>query len=226
MELIAKLLDFILHVDKHLQLLAAEYGLWLYGILFSIVFCETGLVVMPLLPGDSLLFAAGSLASMPMSQLNPHILFALFSLAAILGDTLNYWIGRSIGPKVFQYEKSRFFNPAHLAKTHAYFEKYGGKTIIVARFLPIIRTFSPFVAGVGAMPYPRFIMYSITGTFLWVGLFSYSGYLFGQLPFVQHNFKYMIVAIILISFAPPAVEYVRHRLRRGVSADKSGSGEK
>lgn len=213
MELLARLFDFILHVDKHLQLLAAEYGLWLYAILFSIVFCETGLVVMPLLPGDSLLFAAGSLASMPMSQLNPHLLFALFSLAAILGDTLNYWIGRSLGPKVFQYEKSRFFNPAHLKKTQAYFEKYGGKTIIVARFLPIIRTFSPFVAGVGAMPYPRFIMFSITGTFLWVGLFSYSGYLFGQLPFVQHNFKYMIVAIILISLVPPAVEYVRHRLR-------------
>ncbi|HWQ26804.1 MAG TPA: DedA family protein [Chlorobaculum sp.] len=214
MELLYKFADLILHVDRHLQILASEYGLWLYAILFSIVFCETGLVVMPLLPGDSLLFAAGSLASMPMSQLNPHLLFAIFSSAAILGDTLNYWIGRGLGPKVFQYEKSRFFNPAHLHKTNAFFDKYGGKTIIIARFIPIIRTFTPFVAGVGAMPYPRFIAYSVTGTFLWVGLFSYSGYLFGQLPFVQANFKLMIVAIILISLMPPFIEYLKHRFSR------------
>lgn len=217
MELLSTFADLILHVDKHLQVLASEYGLWLYGILFSVVFCETGLVVMPLLPGDSLLFAAGSLASMPMSQLNPHLLFAIFSTAAILGDTVNYWIGRSLGPKVFQYEKSRFFNPAHLEKTHAFFGKYGGKTVIIARFIPIVRTFSPFVAGIGAMGYPRFLAYSISGTFLWVGLFNYSGYYFGQLPFVQHNFKLLIVAIILISFMPPAIEYLKHRLGRNSS---------
>ncbi|NTU68323.1 MAG: DedA family protein [Chlorobiaceae bacterium] len=217
MELLAAFADLILNVDKHLQVLASEYGPWLYGILFSVVFCETGLVVMPLLPGDSLLFAAGSLASMPGSQLNPHLLFLMFSTAAILGDSVNYWIGRSLGPKVFQYEKSRFFNPEHLAKTHAFFEKYGGKTVIIARFIPIIRTFSPFVAGVGAMRYPWFLAYSVFGTFLWVGLFNYSGFYFGQLPFVQHNFKLIIVAILLISIMPPFVEYLKHRLGRNSS---------
>lgn len=214
MELIASFADLILHVDKHLQVLAAQYGLWLYGILFTVVFCETGLVVMPLLPGDSLLFAAGSLASMPATQLDPHLLFAMFSSAAILGDSVNYWIGRSIGPKVFQYEKSRFFNPAHLEKTQAFFTKYGVKTIIIARFIPIVRTFSPFVAGVGAMRYPKFLTFSVAGTFLWVGLFNYSGYFFGQLPFVQQNFKLMILAIIAISLLPPVVEYLKHRWSR------------
>jgi membrane-associated protein len=214
MELLSNFADLILHVDRHLQILASEYGLWLYAILFTVVFCETGLVVMPLLPGDSLLFAAGSLASMPMSQLNPHILFAIFTSAAVLGDTVNYWIGRSIGPKVFQYERSRFFNTAYLHKTNAFFDKYGGKTIIIARFIPIIRTFTPFVAGVGAMPYSRFIAFSVTGTLLWVGLFCYSGYLFGQLHFIQANFKLMIVAIILISLMPPVIEYLKHRFGR------------
>jgi membrane-associated protein len=214
MELLSTFADLILHVDKHLQVLASQYGLWLYGILFSVVFCETGLVVMPLLPGDSLLFAAGSLASMPMSRLDPNILFAVFSGAAILGDSVNYWIGRGLGPKVFQYEKSRFFNPDHLRKTNAYFDKYGGKTVIIARFIPIVRTFSPFVAGVGAMPYPRFIAFSIAGTFLWVGLFCYAGYFFGQQPFVQHNFKLVIVAILLISILPAFIEYLKHRFSR------------
>lgn len=214
MELLAAFADLVLHVDRHLQVLATEYGLWLYGILFSVVFCETGLVLMPLLPGDSLLFAAGSLASMPNSQLNPHLLFLMFSSAAILGDSVNYWIGRGIGPKVFHYESSRFFNRAHLEKTHAFFEKYGGKTVIIARFIPIVRTFSPFVAGVGAMQYPRFLAYSVGGTLLWVGLFNYSGYYFGQLPFVQQNFKLIIVAILIISVMPPVVEYIKHRLER------------
>lgn len=217
MELLATFADFVLHVDKHLQVLASEYGLWLYGILFSVVFCETGLVVMPLLPGDSLLFAAGSLASMPNSQLNPHLLFLMFSSAAILGDSVNYWIGRGIGPKVFQYEKSSFFNPAHLAKTQAFFEKYGGKTVIIARFVPIVRTFSPFVAGVGAMRYPRFLAYSVAGTFLWVGIFNYLGYSVGQMPVVQQNFKLIIVAILLISVMPPFIEYLKHRLGRNAS---------
>ncbi len=214
MELLAAFADFILHVDKHLQVLASEYGPWLYGILFSVVFVETGLVVMPLLPGDSLLFAAGSLASMPGSQLNPHLLFLMFSSAAILGDSVNYWIGRGVGPKVFHYEDSRFLNRAHLEKTHAFFEKYGGKTVIIARFIPIVRTFSPFVAGVGAMRYPRFLAYSVVGTILWVGLFNYCGFYFGQLPFVQHNFKLIIVAILVISVMPPVVEYLKHRLGR------------
>jgi len=209
--LLFSLVDFILHIDTHLQLLAAEYGFWLYAILFFIVFCETGLVVTPFLPGDSLLFAAGSLASMPDSSLNPHLLFLLFFIAAVLGDTLNYQIGHKIGPKVFQYESSRFFNTGHLIKTNAFFAKYGGKTIIIARFVPIIRTFAPFVAGIGAMSYGTFIMYNIVGALLWVGLFTYSGYFFGQLSFVQHNFKLLIVAIIGFSLLPPLIEYVKHR---------------
>ncbi len=214
MELFSKLADFILHIDVHLQLLASEYGVWLYGILFLIVFCETGLVVTPFLPGDSLLFAAGSLAAIPLSQLDPHWLFAIFTSAALLGDTLNYWIGRGLGPKVFHFEKSAFFNPEHLQKTHGYFEKYGGKTIIIARFIPIVRTFTPFVAGIGALPYPKFIMFSIAGTLLWVGIFCYGGYFFGQLPVIKSNLKLMIVGIIAVSVMIPAVEYLKHRLRK------------
>ena len=214
MELLSKLADFILHIDAHLQLLASEYGVWLYGILFLIVFCETGLVVFPLLPGDSLLFAAGSLAAIPLSQLDPHWLFAIFTSAALLGDTLNYWIGRGLGPKVFHFEKSAFFNPEHLQKTHGYFEKYGGKTIIIARFIPIVRTFTPFVAGIGAMPYPKFISFSIAGALLWVGVFCYGGYFFGQLPVIKSNLKLMIVGIIAVSVLIPAIEYLKHRLRK------------
>ena len=205
------LVDFILHIDTHLQALAAEYGLWLYAILFFIVFCETGLVVTPFLPGDSLLFAAGSLAAMPGSSLNPHLLFVLFFSAALLGDNLNYLIGRKLGPKVFSYQKSRFFNPAHLARTHIFFEKHGGKTIIIARFIPIIRTFTPFVAGIGAMPYSRFILFSISGALFWVGLFCYGGYFVGQLPFVQQNRKLIFLAIIALSIMPPLIGYLKHR---------------
>jgi membrane-associated protein len=212
--LLSFLVDFILHIDTHLQLLAAQYGLWLYAILFIIIFCETGLVVTPFLPGDSLLFAAGSLASMPGSSLDPHLLFGLFFLAAVLGDTVNYQIGHKLGPKVFSYEKSRLFNPEHLVKTNHFFHKYGGKTIIIARFIPIIRTFAPFVAGIGAMHYSRFILFNLAGAALWVGLFSYSGYFFGQLPFVQQNFKLLIFVIIAISFMPPVIEYLKHRFGR------------
>jgi membrane-associated protein len=213
MEFLSTLADFILHIDGHLQVLASEYGIWLYGILFLIVFCETGLVVMPLLPGDSLLFAAGSLAAIPMSQLSPHWLFVIFTSAALLGDTVNYWIGRSLGPKVFHFEKSAFFNPEHLRRTHAFFEKNGGKTIIIARFIPIVRTFTPFVAGIGSLPYPKFIMFSIAGALFWVGVFNYGGYYFGQLPLIKANLKLMIVGIIVVSLMIPAIEFVKHRLR-------------
>ncbi len=212
--LFSTLVDFILHIDTHLQVLVAEYGLWLYAILFVIIFCETGLVIMPFLPGDSLLFAAGSLASIAVSSLNPHLLFLLFFLAAVLGDTVNYQIGHKLGAKVFQHKSSRFFNADHLAKTNAFFEKYGGKTIIIARFVPIIRTFAPFVAGIGAMTYSRFILYNVLGALLWVGLFTYSGYFLGQLPFVQHNFKLLIFAIIGISLLPPIIEYLKHRFQK------------
>jgi membrane-associated protein len=212
--LFSSLVDFILHIDTHLQFLAAEYGLWLYGILFLIIFCETGLVVTPFLPGDSLLFAAGSLASMQGSSLNPHLLFLLFFTAAVLGDTLNYQIGHKIGPKVFQNKNSRFLNTGLLIKTNGFFEKYGGKTIIIARFVPLIRTFAPFVAGIGVMPYSKFILFNVVGALLWVGLFNYSGYLFGQLPIVQHNFKLLIFAIIAFSLVPPVIEYLKHRTGR------------
>ncbi len=170
------LIDFILHIDRHLQQLASEYGLWVYGIVFLIVFCETGLVVLPLLPGDSLLFAAGSLASLPDSQLSPHLLFLGLSIAGILGDSLNYWIGKKIGPKVFSSQESRFFKRDYLDKTHAFYLKYGAKTIVIARFIPIIRTFAPFVAGVGEMPYRTFFLYNIIGAVIWVGSFVYAGF--------------------------------------------------
>jgi len=221
MEIFSTVADFILHIDRHLQVLASEYGLWLYGILFLIVFLETGLVVMPLLPGDSLLFAAGSLASLPMSQLSPQWLFVIFSVAAILGDTVNYSIGHAIGPKVFSFKKSRFFNPEHLRQTHDFFEKYGGKTIIIARFVPIVRTFAPFVAGIGAMSYSRFFMYNVVGALLWVAVFVYSGYWFGQLPVIKENLKLLILGIIVISVLIPGIEYVKHRFRSraGLDAD-------
>ncbi|MEI8385783.1 MAG: DedA family protein [Nitrosomonadaceae bacterium] len=208
------LIDFILHIDRHLHQLASEYGLWVYGIVFLIVFCETGLVVLPLLPGDSLLFAAGSLASLPHSQLSPHLLFIGLSIAGILGDSLNYWIGKKIGPKVFASKESRFFKREYLDKTHAFYLKYGAKTIVIARFIPIIRTFAPFVAGVGEMPYRTFIFYNIIGAVIWVGSFIYAGFYFGQLPFVQTNFKLIILAIIILSITPPVIEYLRHRLKK------------
>ncbi len=213
-DLFSFLADFIIHIDTHLQLLAAQYGLWLYAILFLIVFCETGLVVTPFLPGDSLLFAAGSLASMPDSSLNPHLLVVLFFSAALLGDNLNYLIGHKLGPKVFNYQKSRFFNPEHLVRTNSFFEKHGGKTIIIARFIPVIRTFTPFVAGIGAMPYSRFILFCITGALFWVGLFCYGGYFVGQLPFVQQNRKLIFLAIIAVSLVPPLLGYIKHRFGR------------
>lgn len=208
------LIDFILHIDKYLHELASEYGLWLYGILFLIIFCETGLVVLPLLPGDSLLFAAGSLASLPDSQLNPHFLLAGLCIAGILGDTVNYWIGKKIGPKVFISPESRFFKREYLDKTHSFYLKHGSKTIIIARFIPIIRTFAPFVAGIGTMPYRTFIIYNIIGAVLWVGLFVYAGYYFGQLAFIQKNFKFVIFAIIILSISPPIIEYLKHRYKK------------
>ncbi|MCE7913398.1 MAG: DedA family protein [Nitrosomonas sp. PRO4] len=205
------LIDFILHIDVHLQQLSSEYGLWIYGILFLIVFCETGLVVMPFLPGDSLLFAAGSLASLKDSQLSPHVLFVGLCIAGILGDSVNYWIGKRTGPKVFTSRESRFFKREYLDKTHAFYLKYGGKTIIIARFIPIIRTFAPFVAGIGTMPYRTFIAYNVVGAVLWVGIFVYAGFYFGQLPMVQQNFKLIILAIIILSITPPIIEYLKHR---------------
>jgi membrane-associated protein len=215
MELIHWFVDVFVHLDRHLAEVIQSYGTWTYGLLFLIIFMETGLVVTPFLPGDSLLFAAGSFAAIEAAGggrvLNVGLLFALLTTAAVLGDNLNYAIGRYLGPKVFHYERSRFFNPDHLRKTHRFYERYGVKTIIIARFVPIVRTFSPFVAGIGAMHYPTFLAYDIAGGLLWVSVCLFSGYFFGNLPFVRKNFSLVIFAIILISVLPAVVEYLRHR---------------
>lgn len=206
------LIDLFLHLDKHLAEVIKNYQAWTYGILFLVVFCETGLVVTPFLPGDSLLFAAGSLAGSFEGQgiLNPHVLFLLISIAAILGDTVNYWIGHKLGPKVFT-QNSKFFKKEYLDRTHAFYEKHGGKTIILARFIPIIRTFAPFVAGIGSMTYPKFILYNIIGGITWVAIFVYSGYFFGSIPLIKNNFGLVIIVIILISVVPILMELMKKR---------------
>ena len=206
-----KVIDFILNVDKYLEILIGKFGVLTYFILFLIILLETGLVVTPFLPGDSLLFVAGTFAS--GGAFNIWILFILLSVAAILGDSLNYAIGSYFGAKVF--EKSRFFKKEYLDKTKGFYDKYGKKTIVMARFVPIIRTFAPFVAGVGKMRYSSFISYNIVGGILWVALFLFGGYFFGQVPFVEKNLTLVIFAIIFISILPPVIEYLRHRLKEG-----------
>jgi membrane-associated protein len=206
-------IDFILHIDVHLSEIIQSYGVWTYLILFLIIFCETGLVVTPFLPGDSLLFAAGAFAA--RGDLHVLWLFVLLSIAAILGDTANYWIGNLVGPKVFHQEHVRFLNKEYLNRTHQFFEKYGGKTIIIARFVPIIRTFAPFVAGIGSMTYMRFISYNIIGGIVWIASFAFAGYFFGNIPMVKKNFTLVIFAIIIISILPGVIEFMRqHRLHK------------
>lgn len=211
MEFISFIIDFILHIDVHLAELVAEYGVWVYGILFLILFCETGLVVTPFLPGDSLLFVAGALAALPSNDLNVHVMVLLMIIAAIVGDAVNYTIGRIFGEKLFKNPDSKIFRRSYLDKTHQFYEKHGGKAIILARFVPIVRTFAPFVAGMGKMSYRHFAFYNVTGALLWVLLFTYAGYLFGDLPIVQKNLKLLIVAIIFISILPGVIEIIRHR---------------
>jgi membrane-associated protein len=209
MDLIRALFEILMHLDKHLDLLIRNYGVWTYGILFLIIFLETGLVVTPFLPGDSLLFAGGTFAA--LGSLDAKWLVISLSIAAIAGDTVNYWIGHTVGPKVFNKEKSRFLNKEHLYRTHRFYEKYGGKTIILARFIPIIRTFAPFVAGIGSMTYRRFIVYNISGGIAWVMMFVLGGYLFGNIPLVKQNFSLVIFAIIFLSILPGIIEFLRHR---------------
>ncbi|EKN6090180.1 DedA family protein [Yersinia enterocolitica] len=211
MEFIRFVIDFILHIDVHLAELVAQYGVWVYGILFLILFCETGLVVTPFLPGDSLLFVAGALASLPSNDINVHIMVALMVTAAILGDAINYTIGRVFGEKLFNNPDSKIFRRSYLDKTHQFYEKHGGKAIILARFVPIIRTFAPFVAGMGKMSYRHFAAYNVIGALVWVLLFTYAGYWFGNMPFVQDNLKLLIVAIIVVSILPGVFEVWRHR---------------
>ncbi len=209
MELLAQFIDIVLHLDKHLEVLLAQYGTWIYAILFLIIFCETGLVVTPFLPGDSLLFVAGALAA--MGGMDIWVLVAVLWSAAVIGDNTNYWIGHTVGPKVFRWEQSRLFNKAAFEKTHAFYEKHGGKMLLVARFLPLVRTFAPFVAGVARMTYPRFFVVDFLGGAVWVFSLTLGGYFFGNLPFIKNNLSAVILGIIGISLLPLAVGYLRHR---------------
>lgn len=214
----SELLNFFLHIDDYLTVIISTYGVWTYLILFLVIFLETGLVVTPFLPGDSLLFAAGTFAA--LGALNIVWLIVLLSAAAILGDTVNYWIGHFIGPRAFSGNVP-LLKKEHLDRTHAFYEKYGGKTIILARFIPIIRTFAPFVAGIGAMTYSHFIVYNVVGGVLWVSLFTLAGYFFGTLPIVQQNFELVVIVIIGISVTPMLVEFLRSRLNRGKSLEEA-----
>ena len=214
MDLFSGLVDLILHLDQHLRELSQTYGAWIYAVLFVIVFLETGVVVTPFLPGDSLLFVAGTIAA--AGELNVHALVLLLIAAAIAGDSLNYSIGRYLGPRVFRFEDSRFFKRAYVDRTHAFFERHGGKAIILARFVPIIRTYAPFVAGIGSMRYRRFLLFNVTGAVLWVALLTYAGFFFGNLPLVRNNLTAVILGIILLSVMPAIIEFWRaKRASRG-----------
>jgi membrane-associated protein len=213
METLQFFIDILLHLDTHLDWVIRTYGIWTYAILFLIIFFETGLVITPFLPGDSLLFAAGTFVA--LGSLDMGLLTVLLSLAAIAGDTVNYWIGHAMGPKVFTRENSRLLNKEHLERTHRFYQKYGGKTIILARFIPIIRTFAPFVAGIGAMAYKRFIIFNVVGGIAWIFLLVLSGYYFGNIPLVRNNFIFAIITIILISMLPLVMELLNHwRLKK------------
>jgi membrane-associated protein len=211
-ELVTWFIDLVLNLDHHLQVLVANYGEWIYLILFLIIFCETGLVVMPFLPGDSLLFVAGAVAA--GGGMDIHLLFAVLAVASFSGDNTNYWIGRYAGPRIFRRERSFLLNPAHLERTSRFYEKHGGKTVLIARFVPIVRTFAPFVAGMGRMAYNRFLLYALGGAILWIGSLSYAGYFFGNLPFVRENLSLVIIGIVVLSILPGIIEFVRARLRR------------
>jgi membrane-associated protein len=211
MELIINFIDFFIHLDRHLSELIQNFGGWTYFIIFIIIFCETGLVVTPILPGDSLLFGLGTIAA--LGALEIKWLLILLSIAAIAGNIVNYAIGYYVGPKIFQRENVRFLNKTYLDRTHKFYEKHGGKTIVIARFIPIIRTFAPFVAGIGKMAYSRFFFYNVLGSVSWIALFILGGYYFGNLPAVKNNFTLVIFAIIIISMLPVVIEYIRHHSR-------------
>ncbi len=209
METLKSLIDFVLHINVHLDVLVQDYGVWIYLILFLIVFCETGLVVTPFLPGDSLLFAVGALCG--AGTMDIWISLGVLLCATFLGDNVNYWLGYWVGPRVFRAGGRRWLNPKHLERTHAFMEKHGGKAVIIARFAPILRTFTPFVAGIGRMTYSRFLAYSVGGAIGWVGLFLSVGYFFGNMPLVKKNFSLAILVIIVISLLPAVIEFLRHR---------------
>jgi Uncharacterized membrane-associated protein len=214
MEFIQFIIDFIIHIDVHLAELVRDYGVWIYAILFLIIFCETGLVVTPFLPGDSLLFVAGTLAAIGGNHINVHLMVLLLVVAAILGDACNYTIGKFFGEKLFSNPDSKIFKQSYLKKTHDFYERHGGKTIILARFVPIIRTFAPFVAGMGNMTYRHFFSFNVIGGVCWVPLFMYAGYFFGELDFVKKNLSFLIFAIIFISILPGVFEVIRARKKK------------
>ncbi|KAA8674642.1 VTT domain-containing protein [Clostridium sp. WLY-B-L2] len=209
MNFMVNLIDIMLHLDKYLNIIIQNYGMLTYGIIFAVIFCETGLVVTPFLPGDSIIFAAGALASENMLEI--FTLFIVFFLAAVIGDTANYYIGKKIGSGILRRENMKFINKEHIHKAHRFYEKYGPMAIVLGRFIPIIRTFVPFVAGIGEMGYLKFITYNMLGGFLWVSLFLGGGYFFGSLPFIKHNFSYVIIAIIIISLIPAVTVFLKER---------------
>ena len=212
MEFLAGLLDIVLHLDAHLLALVQEYGVWVYAILFFIIFAETGLVIAPFLPGDSLLFVIGALCG--MGSLDLEVALPLLILAAFMGDNTNYWIGRLLGLRLLEHTSPRFIKHEHLEKTHAFYAKHGGKTVIFARFLPIIRTFAPFVAGIGTMNYRHYVMFSIIGGVSWIGSLILAGYFFGNIPVIKDNLTLMILVIVVVSFVPAMIEFMRHRRQR------------
>jgi membrane-associated protein len=212
MELISSFIDIVLHLDAHLLALVHEYGMWVYGILFGIIFAETGLVIAPFLPGDSLLFVIGALCG--MGSLELQVAMPLLILAAFMGDNTNYWVGRLLGLRLLNHPNQRWIKHEHLEKTHAFYEKHGGKTIIFARFLPIIRTFAPFVAGIGVMNYRLYLMFSILGGVAWIGSLILAGYFFGNIPVIKNNLTLMVIVIVFVSFVPAIREFIKHRRQR------------
>ncbi|KZL91739.1 DedA family protein [Clostridium magnum] len=217
MSIVGTLINVILHLDKYLNVILQNYGIWTYAIIFLIIFCETGLVITPFLPGDSILFAAGALAA--MGSIDIFILFIVFYIAAVVGDTVNYFIGKKIGNKILEKEDIKYINKEYLNKAHRFYEKNGSMTIVLGRFIPIIRTFVPFVAGIGEMNYFQFIVYNVMGGFVWVSIFLWGGFFFGDLPFIKHNFSYVLTAIIIISLIPAVVTFIKEKRNGGNNED-------
>lgn len=217
MSIVETLINVIVHLDKYLNVILQNYGIWTYVIIFLIIFCETGLVVTPFLPGDSILFAAGALAA--MGSLNIFSLFIIFYIAAVVGDTINYYVGKKIGNKILEKEDIKYINKEYLNKAHRFYDKNGSMTIVLGRFIPIIRTFVPFVAGIGEMNYSKFIIYNMIGGFVWVSIFLCGGFFFGNLPFIKHNFSYVVIAIIIISLIPVVVTFIKEKRNGGNNKD-------
>lgn len=219
MDILANFIDVILHIDKYLNVIIQNYGIWTYALLFVIIFCETGLVVMPFLPGDSVLFATGALAA--SGSMNILTLFVIFYVSAILGDTVNYYIGKKVGYKILEKEDVKFINKEYLKKAQKFYQKHGAITIVLARFIPIIRTFAPFVAGVGEMSYSKFITYNFLGGLAWVGLFLGGGYFFGNLPFIKQNFSHVLIGIIIVSVLPAVIGFIKEKRNAGVNQEEA-----